>query len=175
METERLLIRRFLPEDGEGLFAYLSREDVVKYEPYGVFTREQAEAEAVRRSEDANFWAVCLKSNGLLIGNIYLAPGEFETWELGFVFHDEFHGQGYATEAARALLGELFSSGKAHRVVAMCNPENRSSWRLLERLGMRREGVLHKNVWFVKDRDGLPVWQDTFEYAVLKEEWHKAE
>lgn len=76
-------------------------------------------------------------------------------------------------EYSRALIEELFESGKAHRVIAMCNPENRASFRLLERLGMRREGILQKNIWFVKDTDGVPVWQDTYEYAVLKEEWKK--
>jgi len=173
METERLLIRRFTSEDGEALFEYLSREAVVRYEPYGVFTREQAQAEAERRAGDPNFLAVCLRDSGRLIGNLYLAPGDFETWELGYVFHDGYQGRGYATEAARAVTDELFESGKARRIVAMCNPENTASWRLLERLGMRREGHLRENIWFCKDSDGLPIWKDTYAYAILRSEWEE--
>lgn len=173
METERLLIRRFLPEDGEELFEYLSREAVVQYEPYGVFTREQAQAEAARRAGDPNFWAVCLRDTGRLIGNIFLAPGEFETWELGYVFHDDYHGKGYATEAARAMTDDLFRSAKARRIVSMCNPKNTASWRLMERLGMRREGHFRENVRFRQDSDGAPVWQDTYVYALLRSEWEE--
>jgi RimJ/RimL family protein N-acetyltransferase len=173
METERLIIRRFLPEDGEALFEYLSREAVVQYEPYGVFTHEGAQAEAARRAGDMNFWAVCLKDTGRLIGNLFLAPGEFETWELGYVFHDDYQGKGYATEAARAMTDELMRSGKARRIVAMCNPKNTASWRLMERLGMRREGHFREKVWFRLDSDGTPIWQDTYAYAILRSEWEE--
>ena len=52
----------------------------------------------------------------------------------------------------------------------MCNPVNTTSWRLLERLGMRREGHLIQNIYFKKDENGEPIWSDTFEYAILKNE-----
>ena len=52
----------------------------------------------------------------------------------------------------------------------MCNPENESSWKLMERVGMRREGHLKKNVFFFKDENGEPIWQDTYEYGLLREE-----
>lgn len=169
LETQRLLLRPFTPMDAEDLYAYLSRERVVQYEPYGPFTREEAVREAARRAEDANFHAVVLKETGHVIGNVWLAPGDFGTWELGYVFHDGFWGCGYATEAASALIRWAFENG-AHRIIAMCNPENEASWRLLERLGMRREGCLRQNIWFRRDTQGNPVWQDTYEYALLKDE-----
>ncbi|CAM4449268.1 Acetyltransferase (GNAT) domain-containing protein [Paenibacillus typhae] len=71
LETERLILRRFKPEDATDLYEYLSREDVVKFEPYGVHDEVQCEAEALRRSGDPAFWAVCLKASGKLIGNLY--------------------------------------------------------------------------------------------------------
>ena len=83
MKTERLLIRRFTPNDWEDLYEYLSQEDVVKYEPYDVFTKEQSKEEAIKRSKSQNFWAVCLLGSGKVIGNIYLEKQGFETWELG--------------------------------------------------------------------------------------------
>ena len=171
METERLLIRRFRPDDWWDLFEYLSQEETVKYEPYEVFTEESSKLEAARRSEEHNYWAVCLKDCGKLIGNVYLSKQEFDTWELGYVFNKNFHGKGYATEAARALLDDIFRNNNARRVVAMCNPLNESSWKLLERLGLRREGHLLKNIYFKKDKTGNPIWLDTYEYAILSDEW----
>ena len=171
METTRLIIRPFVSSDADDLYAYLSRETVVRYEPYPPFTRAQAEEEALRRAGDPNFHAVVLKETGRVIGNLYFAPGEFETWELGYVFHDAYWGRGYAVEACRALLKEAFASGKVRRVIAMCNPENAASWRLLERLGMRREGHLRQNIWFFRDAEGQPIWQDTYEYGILRKEF----
>lgn len=171
METARLKIRGFLPNDGQDLFEYLSQAEVVKFEPYHVFTREQAEKEAISRSKNPDFWAVCLKDTGKLIGNIYLSKQDFETWELGYVFNLNYQGKGYATEAVKALAENLFANNKAWRIAAFCDPLNKPSWKLLERLNMRREGHLLKNVWFFKDENGEPIWKDTYEYAILKEEW----
>lgn len=73
--------------------------------------------------------------------------------------------------SAKAVLKEAFEDLGARRVVAMCNPENIRSWRLMERLGMRREGHLIQNIYFKKDTSGNPIWHDTYEYAILKDEW----
>jgi len=170
LKTERLIIRPFTPGDWRDLHAYLSREDVVKYEPYGVFSEEASKAEARRRSEDKHFHAVCLKDGGKLIGNVYLAEQDFGTWELGFVFNADYHGKGYATEAAAAVIDNAVKNG-ARRITAQCNPLNEPSRRLLERLGMVREGCLRQNIYFKTDTAGRPVWQDTYIYGILAGEW----
>ena len=172
IETQRLLIRPFDPADWEDLHEYLSDGQVVRYEPYGVFTADESRQEAARRSSDPAFWAVCLKDSGKLIGNLYLAGQPFDAWELGYVFNAKYQGKGYATEAASCLMDHVFSRLGARRVTAMCNPLNTASWRLMERLGMRREGHLIQNVWFKRDEHGAPVWADTYQYAILAEEWN---
>ena len=172
METQRLLIRPFDPADWEDLHEYLSDGQVVRFEPYNVFTADESRMEAVRRSSDPAFWAVCLKDGGKLIGNLYLAGQPFDTWELGYVFNARYQGKGYATEAAACLMDHVFGRLGARRVTAMCNPHNTASWRLLERLGMRREGHLIRNIWFKRDECGEPIWVDTYEYAILAEEWN---
>lgn len=171
IETQRLLIRPFDPADWEDLHEYLSDGQVVRYEPYSVFAAEESRLEAVRRSNDPAFWAVCLKDGGKLIGNIYLAGQPFDTRELGYVFNARYQGKGYATEAAACLVDYAFVKLGARRVTAMSNPHNTASWRLLERLGMRREGHLIRNIWFKRDEQGAPIWADTYEYAILAEEW----
>ena len=160
-----------MKEDGQDLYEYLSDPEVVKYEPYEPFTKEAAEEEAVRRAEMPCFYAVVLKENNKLIGNIYLEKGEFDTWEIGYVFNRRFQGKGYATEAASALVNKAFKEWGARRLVAMCTPLNERSWKLMERLGMRREGTLLQNIYFKTDEMNRPIWLDTYEYGLLKEEW----
>lgn len=172
IETDRLIIRRYKSEDWLDLHEYLSDPKVVKYEPYEVFDEAQSKEEAMIRSDEECFFAVCIKETGKMIGNIYLQKGEFDTWELGYVFNSKYQGNGYATEAAKTLISKAFDDWGARRIVAMCNPLNQPSWHLLERLGMRREGTLLKNIYFKCDSDGNPIWSDTYEYGMLKEEWN---
>lgn len=172
--TSRLLIRRFEPSDGPGLHSYLSRPEAVTYEPYPVQSLADCKAEARRRGDDPDFWAVCLAGTGQLVGNLYFHPEQptpWRTYELGYVFHPDHWGHGYATEAVTGLLDEAFGHWGARRVVAHCNPENTASWRLLERVGFRREGHFRSAASFVTGDDGLPVWHDAYAYAVLASEW----
>lgn len=173
METKRLLLRKFNENDWLDLYEYLSDEDVVKFEPYDIFTVDACKQEAIRRSNDDSFWVVCVKDINKMIGNIYLSKQDFDTWELGYVFNAKFHGKGYATEAAKALIENVFKENNARRIIAMCNPLNVPSWKLLERLGLRREGHLIQNIYFKKDEKGNPIWVDTYEYGILASEWSK--
>ncbi len=171
LETERLILRPFDKSDGRALHSYLSDSDVVRFEPYSAMSVSECDAEAERRQSDEAFTAVCLK-DGTLIGNIYLSGAdEFNCRELGYVFAKKFHGQGYATEAARKALEYAFTVLEAHRVTAMCDPQNAPSYRLLERLGMRREAHFIKNVYFWKDANGAPIWKDTYVYSILRSEY----
>ena len=99
--------------------------------------------------------------------------GDFDTWELGYVFNRKYQGNGYDTESSEKLVDYAFSNLGARRIIAMCSPLNTRSWKLLERLKMRREGLLLQNVYFKTDYYGQPIWLDTYEYAILKSEWNK--
>ena len=171
--TKRLCIRNFTDNDGDDLYEYLSDEEVLRFEPYRTFSLQQAKLEAIRRADDKNFFAVTLKE-GKVIGNLYLAKGKFETWELGYVFNRKYWKQGYARESAEALIDYVFQKENAWRIIAKCDPQNKNSWNLLESLRFRREGYLLKNVYFFKDEFRKPIWKDTYEYAILKEEWNKS-
>ncbi len=105
--------------------------------------------------------------------NLYLSKGYFGTWEIGYVFNSDYWGNGYAFESAKELITYAFEKLDARRIIAMCNPSNESSWKLLEHLTFRREGTLIKNIYFFTDTNGNPIWQDTYEYGLLKEEWKK--
>ncbi|MBS4538912.1 GNAT family N-acetyltransferase [Clostridium sp. D2Q-11] len=176
MITERLVLRRFLPDDWKDLYEYLSIEEVVRYEPYGVFTKEECIKESIERYEaedDSSFWAVCLKENDKMIGHIYFQqtdPKKFMTWALGYVFNPKYYHKGYATEACKRILQYAFEDCDAHRIVAGVNVKNIASWKLLERLNMRREAHFLQNVFFNRDSYDKPVWNDSYRYGILAEE-----
>jgi RimJ/RimL family protein N-acetyltransferase len=174
METERLTIRAFRPGDWRDLHEYLSRADVLEFEPGEPANEAECRALAADRSKDDSWWAVCLKRSEKMIGHVYFAradPPELLTWTVGFIFNPSYWGNGYATEACRRLIEHGFADLGAHRIVAECNPENPRSWALLERLSMRREGRLKKPAFFHRDESGEPLWHDAFVYAILAEEW----
>ncbi len=174
LASERLIIRNFNPEDASALHAYLSRADVLTHEPDDPRSLPECEALAAERAQGDQFLAVCLRDDNRMIGHLYVAlqePAEFDTWEIGYIFNPDFGKHGYATEAARRLLDWLFTEKAAHRVMAMCSPENPNSWHLLERLGMRREGLFRQKAFFRRDVLGRPIWLDAYEYAILSSEW----
>ncbi|WP_059054615.1 GNAT family N-acetyltransferase [Paenibacillus senegalimassiliensis] len=174
LDTERLLIRNFQSNDWKDLHDYLSIEEVLKYEPGNVCDEVECKQMALERSQNDIFMAVVLRETHNMVGHIYfnqIKPDEFLTWGLGYIFNPKYYGNGYATEASRRVLQYGFEVLKAHRVIAMCNPENHSSWRLLERLPMRREGHHMKKAFFYRDNEGQPVWHDAYQYAILAEEW----
>ena len=167
-ETERLILRRYKPEDVQDLFEYLSDREVVKYEPYQPMTFDEAKANLEWRIGTDEMIAVELKHSHKMIGNVYLGKCDFEALEIGYVFNRNYWGHDYAAESCRALIQQAFSNG-VHRIYAECDPENRSSWKLLEALAFQREAHFRKNVYFWKDEAGRPIWKDTYVYAKLND------
>lgn len=168
--TARLAMRRFRPEDADDLFEYLSDPQIYRFEPGEPIDRVQADQRAVEMAASPDFWAVELAGAGKVIGQIYfqqIEPAGHMTCELGYILNPAFQRQGYGSEAAGALVQHALTAGGMHRVVAHCNPENCASWKLLEKIGFRREGLLRQNVFFRRDADGQPLWTDTYVYARL--------
>jgi [ribosomal protein S5]-alanine N-acetyltransferase len=171
--TQRLTIRPFAVGDAADLHAYLSDPEVYRFEPGEPVTLAEASELARERAAGTDFWAIELTAAARMIGHLFFAPhgpAAWRTWELGFIVNPAFQRQGFATEASAALLRWAFAERPIHRVVAHCNPDNPASWRLLERVGLRREGRLRKNVFFRRGRDGAEAWTDTYVYAILGEE-----
>lgn len=170
-QTARLLIRRFRETDWRDLHEYLSDPEVVKFEPYEIFSMEQSRNEAIRRSTDRDFFAVERIADGKVIGNLYFSSRDFGAMELGYVFNRAAWHCGYATEAARALMTLTFETTECPRIIAECDPANPGSWKLLERLGMRRERHAIQDHYFKTGADGAPLWADSFGYATLRKEF----
>lgn len=107
-----------------------------------------------------------------MIGNIYCGSRDFSAKEVGYIVNRNYRRNGYAKEALSAVIGNAFRTG-AHRVFAECDMRNTPSWRLLERVGLRREAHFKQNIFFQIDESGTPVWKDTFVYAIIAEDWDR--
>lgn len=176
--TGRLRLRPFTRGDVDAVFAYRSRADVCRYLFDEPMTRESC-AEAVQQrigqlsldeEGDRIVLAVEPISGGGLMGEVslILRGAESRQAEIGYIFHPDSHGHGFATEAARALLDLGFEGAGMHRIYARCDARNTPSWRLMERLGMRREAHLRDHA-LVKGR-----WDEEFIYALLESEWRES-
>lgn len=175
IETDRLWLRLMTVQDAPAVHAYQGREDVCQYLLYGPRSLEQVRqkltdyARRTRLVQDEDFLQLAVedRASGLLVGEIYFALRSLEhrTAEIGWVFHPDHHGHGYATEAARAMLALGFEQVGLHRILAELTPQNTASVRLCQRLGMREEAH------FVQDMLVKGRWEDTGVYALLREEW----
>jgi RimJ/RimL family protein N-acetyltransferase len=173
--TRRLILRPYVESDLDALYAIQSREDVCKYLYFEPRTREEAEVAlqermavtSLEKEGDAIRPAVVLAETGELLGDVMLKwlSEEHQSGELGFVFHPDHHGKGYAGEAATQMLRLGFEELGLHRIIGRLDADNRASGRLLERLGMRFEGRFRQNE-FVKGQ-----WADEAVYAMLADEW----
>jgi [ribosomal protein S5]-alanine N-acetyltransferase len=172
IETSRLLVRRFEPDDWKMVHPYTSDPDVMAYVEEGVLTEAQARAFVTENAgERPRAYAVVRREEHDLIGHALFHPWfSPRTHEIGWVFHKTHHGKGYATEAALALLEYGFESLGLHRVISTCQPENVASYRVMEKLGMRREAHFRKCL-----HRGGDTWWDEYFYAMLAEEWFGAD
>jgi len=171
IDTPRLRVRSFQCNDWPAVYEYTSDPAVLVYIPEGLLTPDQAKAfVADNIGEHACAVAVLLKTADRIIGHLVFHPWFApQTYEIGWVFHRAYHGQGYATEAAVALLRYGFEVLHLHRIIATCQPENVASWRVMEKLGMRREAHFRKCIRRPENR-----WWDEYFYALLAEEWFTA-
>lgn len=166
IETKRLILRNYEETDDKDAAEFLLDQQVMHYIPE-MFETEEEVISFIRKEKGRNkFYSVVLKETGKMIGHLSFEPffGD-HSYEIGWVFNQQYHQKGYAKEAAHALLDFGFKEKKIHRIIATCQPENPGSWRLMESLGMRREG------FFKKCLPVDDVWWDEYYYAVLKEEW----
>ena len=141
--------------------------EVVAYEPYKPMTIDETKKNLEWRINISEMAAVELKSNHKMIGNVYLGKRDFEALEIGYVFHRNYWGKGYAAESCKTLIQLAFLEG-IHRIYAECDPDNKRSWKLLETLGFQREAHLKQNIYFWKDKNDRPIWKDTYIYAKRK-------
>jgi aminoglycoside 6'-N-acetyltransferase len=177
IKTSRLRLRPLKESDLAAFAAYRSDPEVARYQGWSApYSMEQAESflEEMSRARPGTpgTWfqlAIERQAQPGIIGDCafqVLANDERQA-QIGFTLARPFQKQGYAAEAVAGLLDFLFAEYSLHRISAVCDALNTASARLLERVGMRREGQYIENVWF------KGAWGDEYFYAVLEREWRQ--
>ncbi|MEV4569524.1 GNAT family N-acetyltransferase [Nonomuraea sp. NPDC049419] len=176
IRTERLLLRRACPGDLDATWVFRQLPEIHEWVVAATETYDGYRERFLREERLADLLIVEL--DGRVIGDLTLKVqdgwaqeevadrAEGVQGELGWTLDPSYGGRGYATEAVRALIDISFKGLGLRRLHADCFYDNESSWRLMERVGMRREqhtvrDSLHRT----------KGWLDGLSYALLAEEW----
>ena len=182
METERLLLRPFREEDAQDLYEYLKEPMVRCFACMKIDSLDEAKSAALERAKDKEYYfAIVLKENGKVIGEIVAHPESSQpdltenyvkdTFSPCWMLHPDHHGKGYAFEATKAFFDYLFYQKGARRIYAYTEDYNLPSQNLCRKLGMRQEGLFREFVSFVNDEEGNPIYENTMQWAILIKEW----
>ncbi|MEB2846111.1 GNAT family N-acetyltransferase [Rhizobiales bacterium RZME27] len=176
--TTRLILRKFQTDDLTAYAAYRSRNDVYRY-LYAAPSTGAALEEKFAKLLEAPFendgddfrLAVTRKEDGALVGDVMLKLANKAALqaEVGYVFHPDYGGKGYATEAVSAMISAGFETFGFHRIFARLDSRNNGSVGIVKRLGLRREAHLIENDRFNGE------WGDEYVYAVLARDWTAAQ
>ncbi|MFM6841217.1 MAG: GNAT family N-acetyltransferase [Candidatus Planktophila sp.] len=195
IETERLILRPLHMSDVDDLYEYQSDAKIVRYIPWEERSREQVahflekaiNTCKIEQRDDGDFivlaWELkdlsrdskCEKTTSLesyrpgkVIGqsNTSLKSTTDQLADIGWVTHPDYHRQGFAYEATRALMKYVFDNFPVHRIIADIDTRNPESAKLAEKLGMRREGEFINSEFFKGD------WCSMWLFAILKEEFN---
>jgi [ribosomal protein S5]-alanine N-acetyltransferase len=149
LETSRLLLREFIPQDADALAAVLGDPVTMQYYP-AAFDRRGVE-EWIERNRDRyqrdghGMWAMLLKESSELIGDCGCILQELEDRneiEVGYHVRRDLWGNGYATEAAQACMQYAFTRLGVGRVISLIRPENVQSIRVAEKNGLTCEKII---------------------------------
>ena len=172
--TARLRVRPFAPTDVETFVRYRAHPDVARYQSWSDYTVDEGRALidsmlGVAPGTPGQWHQFALQelATGSLVGDLALKVNDSESTEaeLGFTLAPEHQGNGYGTEAVRALLDYAFGELHLRRLIAVTDALNQPAAALLERVGMRREAHFVENVFF------KGAWGSEFLFAILHREW----
>ena len=175
LKTSRLILRPFQEPDLAAFTAYRSDPEVARYQsweaPYSlaqaeVYLEELKHAQPGMPGEWFAF-AIERQSAPGIIGDCAFQVLSHDPLQaqIGYTLARDHWKQGFAVEAVQRLLDYLFEEFNLHRIIATCDAENTASFRLLERVGMRREAHFIENIWFKGS------WGSEYLYALLRREW----
>ncbi len=171
--TPRIRLREFQESDYQALRSMEIRPE------FNLYEREFVAEDETRQSLDESIstqleiprmvyrLAITIRPNDTVRGviKIHCQFAKIREWEIGWAVHPEEWGKGYATEAARYVMDWAFHQFNLHRIVAYCHANNVASVRVMEKLGMHRDGRLRETRWL----NG--AWWDEYVYALLDKEW----
>lgn len=169
IETSRMVIRNFMPEDASDLYEILGDEETMKNcEPAYSFekTKEFLTSFCIGRHGAV---AAVQKESGKLIGYILFNEQDVGVYEMGWFFNRGFWRQGYAYESCKAVIDYAFGALHAHKIFAETIDTAKSA-SLMQKLEMQLEGIQKSQT---KDHHGQ--WVDLFFYGLLEDAWRNTQ
>ena len=171
INIDRLILRDVRENDLSTLYELDSDPEVIRYVSYGPWTLEKSEHDLafhldkqVASPRTSYYLAVILRVGDCLIGwcSLDITSHKHREGELSYALNRRYWGHGYITEAAQALLAFGWTQLHLHRIFATCHPENRASERVLQKIGMQKEGYIREHKW------SKGTWRDSLLYAILE-------
>lgn len=173
LETERLTLRKFTFDDAQDMFEYSSEPDLTRFVPWETHksindTNKFLNYILTQYSQGKlSPWAIEYKEIKKVIGTI-----DFVAWstahhraEIGFILSKDYWGRGLIVEASSKVIKFGFENMELNKIEASCMVENTQSQRVLQKLGMRLEGIL-RNKYLIKGK-----FRDMATYSILKMEY----
>lgn len=175
LETDRLIIRRLTFNDVADMFEYASNPMVTKYLPWEAHKSIEDTMNFLNMVLDSykkgqvSGWGIVLKENSKLIGTCGYVwwQTENEKAEIGYALSPDYWNRGIVTEAAKEIIKFGFENMRLNRIEAHCVDKNIASERIMQKIGMKYEGLLRD---FRKFKG---KYCDFKMYSILKKEWDK--
>lgn len=178
IETERLILRPFTDGDENDMYEYLKEPSVHCFYCMKLNSAEEAVKVINERKEDEYCFAIELKENGKVIGEIWGSPeasdpeqGDEDTVSPCWMLNENYQRHGYMYEACVPYYEWLFTKKNVRRIYIYTEDYNVACQHLCMKLGMRKEGEFKEFVSFIKDENGTPIYENTMQFAILKKEW----
>lgn len=171
-ETERICCRDIKEEDFYDIHSYASNIEVIKYMIWGPNSEDETEdfmEEAMKCITDRprlKYDLVIIdKKLKKLVGGVAInvVSQSNRTGEIGYCINPKFWRNGYATEATKAIIEFGFKTLKLHRIQATCDVRNTGSTKVLQKCGLKREGIIREHILL---RDG---WRNSYLYSILED------
>jgi len=178
LKSERVIMREIEKKDWVDVHKYASQQLVCQYQPWGPNSEEESEefvkqviVDAKKKPRSRFVFAIILKGNGNMIGAVELNIQDYtnKIGEIGYIINPDYWGMRYATEAAKLVIEFSFNKFNLHRIYATCDPRNVASSKVLEKIGMTKEGRMREDLLM---KDG---WRDSLLYSILVQEWKNRE
>lgn len=181
LTSERLVLRKINASDFDTMVAHEQNPELMRYiRPITNLDETKTKVQSCIDDWQANedLWLMLVvhlkddvnNSNPVneLIGMVCLKfeSIEFKRMEIGYRFHTDFHGKGYAFEAAKCVVDFLFNEVNIHKLLAYCVADHQASYKLMEKLGMQREACLRQHSKLADNQ-----WHDELIYGLLAHEY----
>ncbi|MFD1739762.1 GNAT family N-acetyltransferase [Bacillus salitolerans] len=174
LSNDRLSLREFTKDDWIDVHKYASQDIVCKYQPWEPNTEEESQGFVYQVIKDATqqprtrfVFAIVYEDKMIGAGELNIRDLTNKIGEVAYIVNPDYWGNGIATDVAKLLIGFGFKELKLHRIFATCDPRNIGSSKVLEKVGMIKEGRIREDLLI---RDG---WRDSLLYGVLEHEWKK--